>query len=72
MQPPQERVTTRQSGSTATPEKVHHDPYAPTAATIQEPPKGFLGSLKYLGPGMVTSAAVVGSGELLTATTLGA
>lgn len=62
-----------QSGSTTTPpEKLHHDPYAPSAATIQEPPKGFFGSLKYLGPGMVTSAAVVGSGELLTATTLGA
>lgn len=60
-----------QSSTPAPPEKTH-DPYAPTAATIQEPPKGFVGSLKYLGPGMVTSAAVVGSGELLTATTLGA
>lgn len=52
--------------------EVRVDPYAPSAATIQDPPSGFRNSLRYLGPGMVTSAAVVGSGELLTATTLGA
>ena len=31
-----------------------------------------MGRLRFLGPGMITSAAVVGSGELITATTLGA
>lgn len=60
------------SSTPTPPEQVNIDPYAPTAASIQEPPTGFAGSLRYLGPGMVTSAAVVGSGELLTATTLGA
>lgn len=39
---------------------------------IQEPPKGWGPSLRFLGPGMITSAAVVGLGELITATTLGA
>jgi Mn2+/Fe2+ NRAMP family transporter len=48
------------------------DPYERDDSQIQEPPKGWIPSLRFLGPGMVTSAAVVGSGELLTATALGA
>lgn len=51
---------------------TEHDPYRLDPARIQEPPRTFGGRLKFLGPGMITSAAVVGSGELLTATTLGA
>lgn len=51
---------------------LKNDPYVLDPAKIQEPPEGWRASLKYLGPGMVTSAAVVGSGELITATTLGA
>ena len=48
------------------------DPYIIDHSRIQEPPTKFSGKLKFLGPGMITSAAVVGSGELLTATALGA
>lgn len=48
------------------------DPYKLDPVDIQDPPRTFRGKLKFLGPGMITSAAVVGSGELLTATTLGA
>ncbi|GAA4521464.1 Nramp family divalent metal transporter [Brachybacterium paraconglomeratum] len=48
------------------------DPYVIDGALIAEPPRNFRGKLRFLGPGMITSAAVVGSGELLTATTLGA
>lgn len=48
------------------------DPYRLDPANVQEPPAGLRGGLRFLGPGMITSAAVVGSGELLTATTLGA
>ena len=48
------------------------DPYVLDPANIQDPPRTLLGRLRFLGPGMITSAAVVGSGELLTATTLGA
>lgn len=51
---------------------VHEDPYVMDRKKIQEPPKGWGPSLRFLGPGMITSAAVVGSGELITATTLGA
>lgn len=51
---------------------VHDDPYVMDQRKILEPPKGWGPSLRFLGPGMITSAAVVGSGELITATTLGA
>lgn len=53
-------------------DRVHDDPYVMDPTKIQEPPKGWGPSLRFLGPGMITSAAVVGSGELITATTLGA
>ena len=48
------------------------DPYVVDGTQIQEPPKSLMGRFRFLGPGMITSAAVVGSGELLTATALGA
>ncbi|MET0887319.1 MAG: Nramp family divalent metal transporter [Mycetocola sp.] len=48
------------------------DPYVVDGSQIKEPPKNLLGRFRFLGPGMITSAAVVGSGELLTATALGA
>ena len=37
-----------------------------------EPPKTFLGTLKRIGPGMILAASIVGSGELIATTTLGA
>ena len=37
-----------------------------------EPPKTFLGALKRIGPGMILAASIVGSGELIATTTLGA
>lgn len=48
------------------------DPYEIDGTQIMEPPRRLRGKLRFLGPGMITSAAVVGSGELLTATALGA
>ena len=51
---------------------ARQDPYIIDESRIQDPPTKFSGKLKFLGPGMITSAAVVGSGELLTATALGA
>ena len=40
--------------------------------TIKEPPKSFWGTLSHLGPSMILSASIVGSGELIMTTTLGA
>lgn len=48
------------------------DPYELSAADAKEPPKGWRASFRYLGPGMVLSASIVGSGELIVTTTLGA
>lgn len=48
------------------------DPYELSAADVKEPPKGWRASMRYLGPGMVLSASIVGSGELIVTTTLGA
>jgi len=49
-----------------------HDPYVLTEKTIKEPPTHWLGRFRYLGPGLVLSASIVGSGELIATTTLGA
>ena len=48
------------------------DPYKRTVEGIKPAPTSFFGKLKYLGPGFVLSASVVGSGELISTTTLGA
>jgi Mn2+/Fe2+ NRAMP family transporter len=48
------------------------DPYILTKEGIKPAPTSFFGKLKYLGPGFILSASVVGSGELISTTTLGA
>lgn len=48
------------------------DPYTIRDGEAHEPPKNFLGRLKYLGPSIITSGAVVGSGELILTSSLGA
>ncbi len=50
----------------------YDDPYKRDAEGIKEPPKGWLDSLRYLGPGLIISASIVGSGELIATTALGA
>jgi len=39
---------------------------------VREPPAGLLAAIRYLGPGLILSAAIVGSGELIATTALGA
>jgi manganese transport protein len=48
------------------------DIYVITERTIKKPPVSFLKKLKFLGPGFILSASIVGSGELIATTTLGA
>ena len=48
------------------------DPYYLSQDSILEPPVSILGRLKHLGPGLILSASIVGSGELIATTTLGA
>ena len=47
------------------------DPYAHDRSLIEEPPLQFGRMLKYLGPGFILSASIVGSGELIATTALG-
>ncbi|NQU85150.1 MAG: Nramp family divalent metal transporter [Mariniphaga sp.] len=51
---------------------MSNDPYILTSDGIKLAPRSFFGKLKYLGPGFILSASVVGSGELISTTTLGA
>ena len=39
---------------------------------IREPPSGIFARLRHIGPGLILSAAIVGSGELIATTALGA
>ncbi len=51
---------------------IEADPYVLNASGIREPPHGWLRSLRYFGPGLILSASIVGSGELIATTTAGA
>jgi len=51
---------------------AHFDPYELRKDHILEPPQGVGNILRRIGPGLVLSAAIVGSGELIATTTLGA
>lgn len=51
---------------------VSGDPYALDPSATKNPPVGWLASSKFFGPGLVVSASIVGAGELITTTALGA
>ena len=48
------------------------DPYSRSEETFREPPQKLGSVLKHLGPGMILLGAIVGSGELIMTTKLGA
>ena len=48
------------------------DPYRLSPGQHKDPPTSFFDRLKHLGPGFILSAGIVGSGELIATTTLGA
>ena len=51
---------------------TNKDPYQLRPEEITEPPQTFFDALKRIGPGMILAASIVGSGELIATTTLGA
>lgn len=51
---------------------VDTDPYALDTSRIKEPPKTLREVLRHLGPSLIITANIVGSGELIMTTTLGA
>lgn len=58
--------------STSRDRPVVNDPYAFQAGDVIDPPRTFFGILRRIGPGLILSASIVGSGELIATTTLGA
>ncbi|MEX0289710.1 MAG: Nramp family divalent metal transporter [Flavobacteriaceae bacterium] len=48
------------------------DPYILSPERTKAPPETFRGRLRFLGPSFILSASIVGSGELIATTTLGA
>ena len=61
--------------ASVTPAKPHdalRDLYQFHLEEVSEPPRTFFAILKRIGPGMILAASIVGSGELIATTTLGA
>lgn len=52
--------------------KAPENPYQLDSDQIAEPPKTLPGILRRIGPGMILAASIIGSGELIATTTLGA
>jgi Mn2+/Fe2+ NRAMP family transporter len=49
-----------------------HDLYALPAAAIKDPPLSLSRALRQIGPGLILAASIVGTGELIQTTSLGA
>jgi len=63
-------MTTEARQAAAVP--AHFDPYALDPNDVLEPPVGLVNILRKIGPGIVLAASIVGSGELIATTALGA
>ena len=53
-------------------DQLFRDPYQLHPESVEDPPKKFSGILRQIGPGVILASAVVGSGELVATTVLGA
>ncbi len=53
-------------------EDAEYDPYALPPEEIQDPPQSLATALRKIGPGIILAGTIVGSGELLLTTSLGA
>src|SRR5947209_5585692 len=51
---------------------AHVDLYALTHKDVQEPPSSLLKAMTKIGPGLILAASIVGTGELINTTALGA
>ena len=52
--------------------EAYIDPYKLRPEDVQDPPKGWWPTIRQLGPGLILTGSIVGSGELIATTTLGA
>lgn len=53
-------------------ERTNYDPYTLRPESTESPPRAFREVIRWLGPGLITASAVVGTGELIAAPVLGA
>ncbi len=53
-------------------EETEFDPYTLPAEAIQDPPVSLWAALRKIGPGIILAGSIVGSGELLVTTSIGA
>lgn len=60
------------SESTLVDDEIGYDPYALPVSAIQEPPASIWVALRKIGPGIILAGTIVGSGELILTTALGA
>ena len=64
------------SVASAAPGSSYHptpdDPYSLSSATLREPPNSLWSALRQIGPGIVLTGSIVGSGELILTTRFGA
>ena len=60
------------SSERAEPQLISYDPYAMPADALQEPPASLWLALRKIGPGIILAGSIIGSGELLLTTSLGA
>lgn len=51
---------------------VEYDPYAMPPDALREPPQSLWAALRQIGPGIILAGSIVGTGELLLTTSLGA
>lgn len=65
-------MTSEQVQPIATTTPAIDDPYHLDAAGVREPPVGWRASAAHFGPGLVLSASIVGSGELIATSAAGA
>lgn len=49
-----------------------YDPYALPQSAVAEPPTNLWDSFKQIGPGIILAGTIVGSGELILTTAIGA
>ena len=49
-----------------------HDLYALPKDAIREPPRTLARAIRQIGPGLILAASIVGTGELINTTSLGA
>ncbi|HUY33837.1 MAG TPA: Nramp family divalent metal transporter [Pirellulales bacterium] len=61
-----------QATARATSQASAFDPYAMPADALREPPVSLWSALKQIGPGIILAGGIIGTGELLVTTKLGA